>query len=97
MGRRNLMSEDWKENPKLEGIDPQKLQLLQNLADQGLGKNPSQLLPFLMNAASQGQKAGLNFDQNEIGMILEVLKMGKSQAEIAKLDRIVSLMQMIRH
>ena len=96
-GRRNLMSEDWKENPKLEGIDPQKLQLLQNLADQGLGKNPSQLLPFLMNAASQGQKAGLNFDQNEIGMILEVLKMGKSQAEIAKLDRIVSLMQMIRH
>ena len=40
------MSDDWKNNPRLSGMDPQKLSMLQGLADQGLGKNPSELLPF---------------------------------------------------
>ena len=80
------MSDDWKNNPRLSGMDPQKLSMLQGLADQGLGKNPSELLPFIMGAAS-----------NEISTIIEVLKMGKSPVEAAKLDRIVNLMKMIRH
>ena len=41
------MSDDWKNNPRLSGMDPQKLSMLQGLADQGLGKNPSELLPFI--------------------------------------------------
>lgn len=91
------MSDDWKNNPKLAGMDPQKLSMLQGLADQGLGKSPSELLPFIMGAASQGKNAGLNFSSNEISTIIEVLKMGKSPAEVAKLDRIVNLMKMITH
>ena len=55
------MSDDWKNNPRLSGMDPQKLSMLQGLADQGLGKNPSELLPFIMGAASKGKNAGLNF------------------------------------
>ena len=91
------MSDDWKNNPKLAGMDPQKLSMLQGLADQGLGKKTSELLPFIMGAASQGKNAGLNFNSNEISTIIEVLKMGKSPAEVAKLDRIVNLMKMITH
>lgn len=91
------MSDDWKNNPKLAGMDPQKLSMLQGLADQGLGKSPSELLPFIMGAASQGKNAGLTFSSDEISTIIEVLKMGKSPAEVAKLDRIVNLMKMITH
>lgn len=91
------MSDDWKNNPRLSGMDPQKLSMLQGLADQGLGKNPSELLPFIMGAVSKGKNAGLNFSSDEISTIIEVLKMGKSPAEAAKLDRIVNLMKMIRH
>ena len=40
------MSDDWKNNPKLSQMDPQKLSMLQKLADQGLGKNPSERMPF---------------------------------------------------
>lgn len=49
------MSDDWKKDPRLSQMDPQKLSMLQNLADQGLGKNPSELLPFIMEAASRGK------------------------------------------
>lgn len=91
------MNEDWKNDPRLSKMDPEKLSHLQNLADQGLGKNPSELLPFIMGAASQGKKAGLSFNSDEISAIIEVLKMGKNPAEAAKLDRIVNLMKMIQH
>ena len=81
------MSDDWKNNPRLSGMDPQKLSMLQGLADQA----------FIMGAASKGKNAGLNFSSDEISTIIEVLKMGKSSTEVAKLDRIVNLMKMIRH
>ena len=42
------MSDDWKTNPKLAGMDKSKLDLLQSLAEQGNGKNASDMLPFLM-------------------------------------------------
>lgn len=89
------MNDDWRNNPRLSGMDPQKLSMLQGLADQGLGKNPSELLPFIMGAASQGKSAGLKFSSDEISTIIEVLKAGKNPAEAAKLDRIVNLMKMI--
>lgn len=90
------MNEDWKSNPKLADMDQNKLRMLQSLAEQGNGKSAADMLPFLMNAAAQGKNNGLNFSSNEVSTILEVLKMGKSPEEAAKLDRIVSLMKMIR-
>lgn len=91
------MNNDWKDDPRLSRMDPRKLSMLQSMADQGLGKNPSELLPFIMGAAAQGKSAGLNFSSSEISTIIEVIKMGKSPAEAARLDRIVNLMKMIQH
>lgn len=90
------MNHDWKNNPKLAGLDQNKLDMLQSLAEQGAGKNPSEILPFLMNAAKQGRHNGLSFSSDEISIILEVLKMGKSQEETAKIDKIVNMMRMMR-
>ena len=90
------MDDNWQDNPKLAGIDKNKLDMLQQMARQGAGKSPSDLLPFIMNAASQGRNAGLNFNSNEINTIIEVLKMGKSPRERAKLDKVVNLMKMIK-
>ena len=90
------MNENWQDNPKLAGMDRSKLDMLQQLAQQGSGKSPSDLLPFIMNAASQGKNAGLYFSNNEINTIIEVLKTGKSPQERAKLDKVVNLMKMMK-
>ena len=90
------MSEDWRNNPKLAQIDKSKLDMLQNLAQQGSTKGAADLLPFLMGAAAQGKKGGLKFNASEISTIIEVLKMGKSPEEIQRLDKVISLMKMMR-
>ena len=90
------MSEDWKNDPLLAGVDPQKLNLLQELANQGSSKSASELLPFIMGAAAQGKKGGLKFQPDEISRIIEVLKAGKSPEEVQRLDKVISLMRMVR-
>lgn len=91
-----FLEENWQDNPKLAGMDRSKLDMLQQMAQQGAGKSPSDLLPFIMNAAVKGKSAGLRFNPNEINTIIEVLKMGKSPQERAKLDQVVNLMKMMR-
>ena len=91
-----FLEENWQDNPKLAGMDRSKLDMLQQMAQQGEGKSPSDLLPFIMNAAAKGKSAGLRFNPNEINTIIEVLKMGKSPQERAKLDQVVNLMKMMR-
>ena len=89
------MNEEWKTDPKLKEIDRKKLDMLQDLAEKGNGKSASDMLPYLMSAAASGKKNGLQFSQNEISAVLEVMKAGKSPQESAKIDRIVNLMRMI--
>lgn len=91
-----FLEENWQDNPKLAGMNRSKLDMLQQMAQQGAGKSPSDLLPFIMNAAAKGKSAGLRFNPNEINTIIEVLKMGKSPQERAKLDQVVNLMKMMR-
>lgn len=90
------MSDDWRNNPKLAGMDKSKLDMLQSFADQGSTKGMNDMLPFLMGAAAQGKKGGLKFNANEISTIIEVLKLGKSPEEAERLDKVVNLMKMIR-
>ena len=90
------MDKNWQNDPKLKNMDRSKLEMLQSLAEQGNGKSPSDMLPFLMSAAAQGKNSGLNLSPDEISAVLEVLKAGKSPEEAAKIDRIVSLMRLIR-
>lgn len=88
-------NQNWMNDPRLAGMDKSKLEMLQQMADQGSQKSQSDLMPFLMAAASNGNSKGMNFSSDEISAIIEVIKMGKSPKEAAKLDKIVSIMKMM--
>ena len=90
------LNNNWINNPKLADIDKAKLEMLRSLASQGNTKGAGELLPFLLAAASQGKKSGMNFSASEISTIIDVLKAGKSPQEVQKLDKVIQLMKMIR-
>lgn len=89
------MTEEWKNDPKIKGIDKNKLDMLFKLAEKGNGKSAADMIPFLMNAASSGRKNGLQFSQDEIAAVLAAIKNGKSEQECARIDKIVNLMKLI--
>ena len=90
------MDQNWKDNPKLSQLDRGKLDMLSQLAMLGAGKSPSQMLPYIMSAAARAKQAGMNFSDNEIDTIIQILKIGKSPEETRKLDQVIQLMKMIK-
>lgn len=90
------MNQDWMNHPGLSGIDPSKMALLQNLVSQGAGKSQNEMLNFLTGAANTSQQQGLQFTPDEMDMVVEVLKAGKSPQEIAKINRMVGLLKMMK-
>lgn len=90
------MNQDWMNHPGLSGIDPAKMALLQNLVSQGAGKSQNEMLNFLTGAANTSQQQGLQFTPDEMDMVIEVLKAGKSPQEIAKINRMVGLLKMMK-
>ena len=93
------MDQSWMNNPSLGGIDKSKLEMLSQFASQGQSqaKSQSDLMPFLMMAANSSKEKGMQFSSNEMDMILEVLKMGKSQEEVAQMEKMIMLMRMMKH
>lgn len=87
---------DWVNNPSLKNIDTAKLQMLLSMAEQGKGLSQKELLPFLMTAASNSKSNGASFSKDETDLILDVLKQGKSAEEIARIDKVRSLIQMMK-
>lgn len=92
------MDDNWMKHDSLQGIDPAKLQMLSQMAAQGQQQTKSQadLMPFLMMAANSSKEKGMQFSGQEMSMIIEVLKMGKSPQEVAQMDQMLSLLKMMK-
>ena len=90
------MAQEWMNDPTLAGIDPAKMALLNSLVQQGSKKKQNERLAFLMSAAANSKRNGLQFSPGEMDMIAKVLKKGKSPQETAKMDRMLSMMKMLR-
>lgn len=92
------MDTSWMNNPTLNGIDKSKLEMLSQFASQGQSQANSQsdLMPFLMMAANSSKEKGMQFSPNEMDLIIEVLKMGKSPQEVAQMDKMLMLLKMMK-
>jgi hypothetical protein len=89
-------SNNWMHHPNLSGMDPAKLAMLQSLANQGSQKSQADMLPFLMSIMSGSTGNGMHFSSDEMSRIIEVLKIGKSQEEIARMDKMLNLLRIMR-
>lgn len=82
----------WMNNPKLQNIDPIKLELMKVAARQTEGKSGKALAPVMMTLITAAGQKGIHFSPEEISLILEIIKEGKSpeeQAQIHQLSKMV--------
>ena len=82
---------DWKNNPKLKNIAPEKLALLEKLALGMKGKSPAETMPLLMAALSSAKAKGLSFTPEEMNLIIELLQGSASKEEAARISKMLKL------
>ena len=84
---------DWLNNPALKNMDPAKLELFKLAASQVEGKSGNAMAPVIMSLIMNANKKGIQFTPDEISLILQVLKQGKSPAEQKNIDQTVQMVQ----
>ncbi|WP_251388588.1 hypothetical protein [Mediterraneibacter agrestimuris] len=74
-------------------MDSAKLELIRMAASQTNGKSGKDLAPILMALITNANKKGIQFTSEEINLILEILKEGKTKEEQAQMDRMIAMVR----
>ena len=82
---------DWINNPALKNMDPAKKELFKIAASQVAGKSRNAMAPIMMSLITNANKRGITFSQDEIALILRILKQDKPAAEQKNIDKTVQL------
>ncbi len=82
---------EWINNPMLKNIDPVKLDLIQKAASQVSGKSGKELAPVMLALITSANRQKIQFSQEEISLILEILKEGKTKEEQAQIDQTIQM------
>ena len=83
--------ENWMNHPAMKNIDPIKLELIKNAASQTQGKSGNSLASVMMALITSANRKGIRFNSEEISLILEILKEGKSKEEQSQIDNMVRM------
>ena len=86
---------DWVNDPALKNMDPAKLELFKMAATQVAGKSGNAMAPIMMSLITNANKKGIRFTADEISLILQLMKQGKTPAEQQNIDKTVQMVQMM--
>lgn len=87
----NSNPNNWTEHPSLKNLDPVKLELIKTAILKTQGKTGRDLIPVMLALITSANQKGIRFEPNEITLILELLKEGKSKEEQEQIDRTVQM------
>ena len=83
--------DEWMNNPALKGIDPAKLELIRMAAARTRGKTGRDLAPVMLALITNDSRQGIRFSPDEVTLILNILKEGKTKEEQEQIDKTIRM------
>ncbi len=81
----------WMEDARIKDIPKAKLDFLQKIFFESKNLTQKEQLPFFMALAGRAKRDNISFSQDEINLIMEVIKDHSSPEEVAKINQTVKL------
>jgi len=78
-------------HPAMKNLDPVKLELIKTAARQTQGKSGKTMAPVMMSLITGANKKGIRFTNEEVSLILDILKEGKSAEEKMQIDHMINV------
>lgn len=82
---------EWMNDPRISSIPKNKLDFLQKMFFESKNLSKKELMPFLMALAGRAKKEQISFEQQEVDMILAVIKENSTPEECKKIDQTLRL------
>lgn len=86
---------EWMNHPLLKNMNPVKYNLIQMAATKTAGKSGKELMPIMMALITSANKQGIHFTPDEITLILDIIKEGKTSEEKAQIDSTIQMVKTI--
>jgi len=83
----------WMDDDRVSSIPKEKLEFLQKIFFESKKLTQKEQLPFFMALASRAKREKISFSQEEINLILEVIKEQASPEEVQKINQAVRMFQ----
>jgi hypothetical protein len=81
----------WMGDMRIENIPKAKLDFLQKIFFESKNLTQKEQLPFFMALAGRAKKDNISFSQEEINLIMDVIKDHSTPEEVAKIDQTIKL------
>ncbi len=78
-------------NQNLGNISPEKINVLTDILEKSKNVTPDNMVPFLLNAASQVSAKGITFSDEETQLILNALRKNMNRSQLAQMEHILQL------
>lgn len=85
--------ENWMNHPGMQNIDPVKLELIKMAAERTHGKSGNSLASVLLSLITSAKKKHIQFTPDEVALVMEIMKEGKSSEEKAQIDKTAQMAQ----
>lgn len=82
---------EWMNHPAMKNLDPVKFELIKTAARQTQGKSGKTMAPVMMSLITGANKKGIRFTNEEVSLILDILKEGKSAEEKMQIDHMINV------
>ena len=82
---------EWMNHPAMKNLDPVKMELIKTAARQTQGKSGKTMAPVMMSLITGANKKGIRFSNEEVSLILDILKEGKSAEEKMQIDHMINV------
>ena len=84
---------NWMDDERICSIPKNKLDFLQKIFFESKNLTQKEQLPFFIALASRAKKESISFTQDEINLILEVIKEHSSPEELQKINQTIKMFQ----
>lgn len=80
------MNTNWKQDPRLKAMSPQKLELLTEFAKEVETAPKEQLISTILTLNLRANEKGVHFSDQETELLISILSGGMSPAERKRMD-----------
>lgn len=80
----------WMNDPAIADISPEKLEFLQTLVFESKGLSQKEMFPFLMSVMKKAKEQNIQFKENEMNLLIQIIKNHSSKEEISTIEKMLA-------
>lgn len=84
------MDNNWKQDPRLMAMDPEKVSLLMEFAEKTAHTDQSQLMPHFLHICQEANAKGLQFTNSETALLVDILSWLQGRSQAGSINRLLA-------